>query len=260
VKVKLKDGTIAEIHIDPSWDDEAKQRAIREYKAGASADPSDTDELGTYAGKEAKSIVRGSGAGGASLLDTLSNTLAVAPRMLYNKWNGDPLLTGFNGTTVRDAYEENVFEQPRGSDYETSAKVAETVAPAVVETLLTGSPKTAPLRAARDVATGYLGGEAGEYIGDKYSPEAGDLGRVLGSAVAPYAVTRTAVRALPVTGAVSRLANRFGLPDPTNLIPPTNKFSAVGGVGAGVDYRGDENDMAAAEREAERYRRMRGLQ
>jgi hypothetical protein len=219
-KVKLKDGSIVDIPIQKGWGDEAVQRAIREYKTNP--DPSETDPLGTYTAKEAGSIARGGGGGFASTADMLKDTFAVGPRIAYNWWNEKPLLSGFGGTPVRDAYEANVPAQPRGSDYETTAKVAEVAVPAIAETALTGSPKSILWRAPRDVALGIGGGYAGEEAGRRIggSEAAGELGRIFGSMIAPGMATRSVVRAVTPFGWLTRPLRRFGL-DPFALIPPS---------------------------------------
>jgi hypothetical protein len=243
-KVRLKDGSIVDIPIQKGWDDEAVQRAIREYKANP--DPSETDPLGTYAAKEAGSIARGGGGGFASTADFLKDTFAVGPRIAYNWWNEKPLLSGFGGSPVRDAYEATVPAQPRGSDYETTAKVAEVAAPAIAETALTGSPKSIFWRAPRDVLLGMGGGYAGEEAGKRIggSEEAGELGRILGSMVAPGTATRTAVRTIAPFGWLTRPLRKFGL-DPFALIPASTpadaaKRALVGGTASSA-YDYEEN-------------------
>jgi hypothetical protein len=235
----LKDGSVLVLPAD--MPDEQVRVAVQNAEdqitadASMSEDPAETDDWGTYADKHVKSTARGGGGGAASTLDFLGNTVAVGPRVAYNLWNNKPAFEGFGGSGIRDAYEANVIEQPRGSDYETNAAISEVAVPALAETFLTGSPKTALLRAPRDAGLGLLGGWVGEegakrLAGEEYS----DLGRTIGSMVAPGGASRTAARSMSGgLGWLTRPLGKFGL-DPFKLIPASTpadvaKRAIVGG-------------------------------
>jgi hypothetical protein len=188
----------------------------------------------------------------------------------------DPKRYKLSDSPVRDAYEQSVIEQPAG--YENTAKVSEVVVPALLETALTGSPKSSFLRtagsvagrAARDTGLGIAGGEVGAEVGEMVGGEDGaDLGRILGSAVAPGVGTRGGAKLATLkTGAplVSRMLNKVGLGrlDPFNALPPATpsnlaKGAAVGATGDATYHEGAD-EAAAQERrmEDERYQKMRG--
>lgn len=262
-RVQLKDGSIVEIDIDPSWDNDAVQRAIREYKANP--DPSETDSWPTYLGKEALSIGRSGAAGLASTVDTLGNLMpavGLPTKIASRLWNGQPLtdpnsavkvggvgldlnmLNPFSGEQpTRDLYEDVVPKGPRGSDYETTGKVAEVVVPAVAETLLTGSPKSALWRAPRDLALGIGGGYVGEEV-DKKLGGTGELGRIFGSAVTPaVAASRLGAKIATIkTGLplVTKVLNKVGLGrlDPYKLIPKSTPADAAGRALVGTTASG----------------------
>jgi len=264
-KVKLKDGSIVDIDIDPTWGEEAVQRAIREYKANA--DRAD-DSWGEFTDKQVKSAARGGGAGLATTADMAKNFLWDAPGNAINWARGAPGRGDLFDSPVRDAYEANVIAQPPG--YENTARVAEIVVPAIAESLLTGSPKTALLRAGRDAGLGIAGGELGGTVGGAVGGEQGEaLGRLLGSAVGPGAGTRTGIKAATLkTGGpiLSRAMRNAGLGhlDPYNLIPATSPLdlagrAAVGSTGAAtLDYGQDAAEEERRRMEAERYRKMTG--
>jgi hypothetical protein len=256
VKIRLRDGSL--LRVDDNLPEDQIRVIVNQAESQLTADPNlsrdpaETDDWGTYIDKQVKSSVRGGAGGLASTVDFLANTIGVAPRVGYNLVTGEAPLKGFGTTDVRDAYERNVIPQPRGSDYETNARISEVVAPAVVETLATGSPKTAPLRALRDVGLGVAGGEAGEFVGDLYSPQAGDLGRLIGGAVSPLGVSRTGAK-LASMGSGLGLATRLtGLPNPLNYVPkmswPGMVGAVIGGGGASQAYDYGEDQRRAEER------------
>ena len=259
-EIVLRDGSI--LVLPDSMPDEQVMVSVRNAEdqltanSDLSSDPAETDAWLPYAGKHAAATTIGSGGGIASTLDFLGNTIAVGPRMAYNWYQDQPLLTGFGGSAARDAYDQAAPAVPRGSDYETNAKISSVVAPAVAETLLTGSPKTAPLRAMRDLAGGMIGGQVGETLGDLYSEEAGDLGRMFGGAVSPLAASRGGLKALNTLGVGVPLygLSRLGL-NPLDLIP---KMSGPNRAGAVTGGGGVAESMAYGQDE-EKARRLRFL-
>lgn len=251
-RVRLLDGSIVDIPFEPDWDDDAKNRAIAEYKANP--DPSETDSWPTYLGKEALSIGRSGAAGLASTVDTLGSLMpavGIPTRIASRMWNGQPLtdpnsavkvggvgldlsmLNPFSGEQpTRDLYEDVVPKGPRGSDYETTGKIAEVAVPAIAETALTGSPKSILWRAPRDMALGIGGGYVGEEV-DKKLGGTGELGRIFGSAVTPaVAASRLGAKIATIkTGLpmVTKVLNKVGLGrlDPYNLIPKSTPADAA---------------------------------
>lgn len=270
-RIILSDGST--LLVDADLPDE--QVKVLARNAEEKLDPSNTDDWLTYIDKLGKSATRGGVGGLASTGDLAKNFLLDAPANAINYLTGDPTRHDLWDAPVRDAYERNVIPQPKGSDYETTANVSEVVVPALVETALTGSPKSSVLRTAasvggrtaRDLALGQAGGFAGEEIGKVVGGErGGEIGRVLGGALTPMGGTRTGVRVATGMGGPSLGLRTLGLQrfDPTNLIPATNPrdFLARTATGATAATSGEygkaEAEAEARRLEVERYRKLTG--
>lgn len=242
--VFLPDGSV--IQVDPAWGPEEVQRRVREHQATnpqktpvipenpadltetsgprpegsapAVPDPSQHDDWGTYIDKHVKAAVRQGVGGIASTGDFIKN-FAIDPLVTdYQALTGGPVpVEEVYDQPVREAYERNVIPMPEGSAYKQTGDVAEIIGPAVVETLLTGSPKSGPVaptlkeafkqvpkqvaknvvkttaRTAKDAGAGYVGGEVGGAIGEKVGGEQGRLfGTLLGGAGAPAGTSKLA--------------------------------------------------------------------
>jgi hypothetical protein len=173
-------------------------------------DPSEHDPWGTWIDKHVRSAVGATGRGLASTADFLKNVadpLINDARVMAKTFTGSEApvpVESYTDQPVREALEKVAAPLPKGRGYEKTAEVSEMVGPAVLETLLTGSPKSGPVRAtlkeaaktvpgtvvenlvktgartARDVGGGVVGGTIGGGVGEMLGQ--GELGALLGSA------------------------------------------------------------------------------